>query len=79
MVSSWLRPSDGIGVWGGIHLGDNAAAVQKNMGKPRRVVTESGLNVWLYDSACSCELPTGLAFRFDSDRLVSFGVWASNG
>ena len=79
MVTAWLRPSDGIGVWGGVHLGASKAAVQKNMGKPLRVDSEKNLSVWVYESFCSCELATGLTFRFDGDHLVSFGVWALNG
>lgn len=79
MVSSWLRPSDGIGVWGGVHLGANQETVLKNMGTPLSVASENKLTVWVYESLCACELSTGLAFRFEGDRLISFGVWALNG
>jgi hypothetical protein len=78
-ASTWLRPHDGFGAWGELHLGSTIADVRKNMGKPSSVSSESDLAVLSYSSTCACELDTGLVFRFRNDRLVSFGVWALNG
>jgi hypothetical protein len=78
-VSRWVRPHDGIGAWGELHLGSTTADVRKNMGEPRWVRTQDNLSVWSYSSVCACDLQTGFTFRFAFDRLVSFGVWAENG
>ena len=79
MVSTFLRSNDGIGNWGQIHLGDTKAVVEANLGTPTQARTEDNLLLWTYESACACELSTGLVFRFQGGRLVSFGVWALNG
>jgi hypothetical protein len=79
MVSKWVRPSAGVGVWWNIHLGDSEAAVRKNLREPTTIDREGEETVWWYESVCACELPAGLSFRFLGGRLVAFSVWAAMG
>lgn len=79
MVSQWLRPANGLGVWWGIHLGDSQSAVRENLGEPSEIRQEGNETVWSYESACACELATGLSFNFRADRLVAFSIWALMG
>jgi len=79
MVSQWLRPANGLGVWSGIRLGDSQSAVRTNLGEPSEIRQEGNETVWSYESACACELATGLSFSFRADRLVAFSIWALMG
>jgi hypothetical protein len=79
MVASRFRPTAGIGVWFGIHLGDTPEKVRENLGSPASTRTEGEQEVWTYQSACACELEAGFTFRFANQQLVSFSVWELNG
>lgn len=79
MISEWVRPTDGMGVWGEIRLGDQEGAVRKNLGEPSKVFQDGPETVWTYDSICRCELGTGLSFSFRGGRLIAFSVWALMG
>jgi len=79
MVATRFRPTAGVGVHFGVHLGDSPAAVRDHLGSPTSIRSEGDTEVWGYESSCACELSAGLSFRFLNGRLVSFSVWQLSG
>lgn len=65
-----------------VHFGSSVEFVIGILGKPSNAEVNQGKSdetLLEYRSKCSCELPTGISFKFKNGKLVSINYWAASG
>ena len=60
-VSKHLDSKEGFGNWHALRLGSTRQEVERNLGRPAK---KSGLNEWVYNAECACEIPEYLTIFF---------------
>ena len=70
-VSKWFDTQEGFGKWHELHLGSSKSDVLVNLGEPQERVSA---NRWIYESACSCEIPEYFTVSFKDGRVVELAL-----
>jgi hypothetical protein len=65
-TSKFFDPLEGFGNWHALRLGSSTEEVLKNLGEPRR---RKSADAWVYEAACTCELPEYLTIYFSKGRI----------
>lgn len=66
-VSPYFDPAETFGNWHALKLGSLKSAVLSNLGKPASM---EGDDAWVYEAACTCELPEYLTLYFRDNKVV---------
>ena len=66
-ISEQFDPTEGFGNGHALHLGSLKSDVRSNMGAPSQIDSE---DIWIYNRACTCELPEYMTIHFVSDMVT---------